>query len=207
MSKPAWIAIIAAIAFPSIAVIVVLLAGPPRPPPPMGPPGGPPRAGDWLPPAKGPPPIPDEVLLRLRPQLGLTDDQIERIHKIGDPAQAHMAELDEQLRAKEQELRRALEQHEGENVDEGVVNARLEEISALRLEMDKVMVLTPLRLRAVLTPEQRSKLVELWRDQGPDKMHSFGGPHGPGGPPPMPLDDPLAPPPPPPPPDRPPIAP
>jgi Spy/CpxP family protein refolding chaperone len=200
MSRPAWVAILAAIAFPSIAVLVVVLARPPMYPPP---PGAPPGLGAWPPgPHKGPPPpIPDEALIRLRLQLGLSDDQVEQIRKIGDPARRRMAELGARLDEEERALGRALEAGEGAEVDEKAVRTRLEELSAIRLELDTVTVLTPLRLRAVLTPEQRSKLVDLWRGRGPGpgKSPPFDGPPPHGPPPGPPLDGLIAPPPPPPP--------
>ena len=186
MSRVAWVAVIAAIAFPSLALLVVLAVGPPRPPAPPGPPGEHPHPGPH--PGKRPP-LPlgpglrDDALVGLRGPLGLTDEQVERIWEIGEPARRDLAALDGRVSAKERELLAVLEADE---VDEAAAGRLLEELGALRLEMDRLVVLTPVRLRAVLTPEQRERVVEIWRERG----GPLGPPHGPPGGPPDRLPDP-----------------
>ncbi len=191
MSRPAWAAVFAAIAFPSVALVIVLLAGRPAGQPAAHPPGRPPPglAGPHPgpPPGKGPPPpIHDEELVRLRRQLELSDEQVERIWKIGAPARRRMAELELDIGEKERELRELLAADE---VDETRAVQTLEELHDLHFDMEKLRLLTPLRLRGVLTPEQRSKLIELWRERGrhgpgkgPPPPGGFGPPRGKGPP-------------------------
>jgi Spy/CpxP family protein refolding chaperone len=116
------------------------------------------------------------MLIRLRKQLELTDEQVERIWKIGQPARRRMAELEVSIGEKEHELGTLLA---SDDVGEQEALSTLEELHALHLDVEKLRLLTPLRLRAVLTPEQRSKLVDLWHERAGE---------GPGRPPPMPPD-------------------
>jgi Spy/CpxP family protein refolding chaperone len=183
MTRAGWVAIGAAIAFPTIALVVVLLVRPPPPGvgfPPPGPGCGPPPG----PGAGPPPPLDEEALVAMREPLGLTDEQVERIRGIAGPARRRMDGLHGELRAAERALLDALS---SEDVDEALVRQRLEALGALRREMDELVVLTPLRLRAVLTPEQRERLMRLWRDRRPPPGMGFpGGPPAKGPPPPLP---------------------
>lgn len=182
MTRPAWIAIIMAIAFPSIALIVVLFI---RPPPPAAPPlqlpnHSPHDKRPEHPPSKfqKPPPFPEETLIHLRKELSLSDDQVESIRKIAEPARERLVELDEELFEKERALGDLLH---GDDVEIDLATKRMNEISQLRAERDTIIVITPLRLRQVLNAEQRSKAVELWRrHDGPNalgKHPPHDGPH------------------------------
>ena len=164
MSRPAWIAIIMAIAFPSIAMIVVLLI---RPPPPVAPPDQRPNRplhdrGHKGPPPEfeKPPPFPDEALIHLREELSLTDEQVDSMRKIAEPARERLGQLDEELIVKEHALGDLLQD---DDIDVNEATIRMAEISKLRAERDRIVVIVPLKLRQVLTVEQRSKVVDLWR--------------------------------------------
>ena len=176
MSRAAWAAIITAIAFPTIALVVVLLA---RPGPPPGPHGAPPPPRH----AKhGPPPgtVPPEVLVKLRRPLELTDDQVDRIWDIIEPTRRRAIELQSGIEEKEGQLAALLL---GDDPDEKAVEAMVEELTALHAERAKLDVLTPLRVRKVLTPEQRTKLMEIWKERppGPPPGKKRGAMHpGPG---------------------------
>ncbi len=161
MSRAAWAAIIAAIAFPTIALVVVVLARPGPPPGQHGPP--PPGPG----PHQGPPPaggMDPESLVRLRTPLALTDEQVDRIWDIVEPTRRRMIEIHAQIEEKERQVRALLEVDEP---DEKAVEALVEEVTALHAERAKIEVLTPLRVRKVLTPEQRAKLMQIWKEHPP----------------------------------------
>ena len=178
MSRLTWIAIIAALAIPSIALTVVLATRPPPPPPPPGL-GAPPPPGRHKPPA-----FPEEALESLRDELSLTEEQAESMRKIAAPARARLGRIDEELTVKEKRLGDLLRD---DDVDLDEATRRMAEISKLRAERDSIVVITPIKLRRVLTAEQRSKVVGLGR--------RLGGPNPLGPPPPGAL--PQKPPPPP----------
>lgn len=163
MSRSGWIAIICAIAFPSIALLIVLL-NPPQPP------GGAvvlPAPAPPFPPEKGPPgkrpPFPDEVLLELDNELELTDEQVEKIREIGQPARERLGELHREVVELEGSLYKRLE---AEDVEIEEVEVLLDQLSKLHDERVRLKVLTPLHLNRVLTAEQRAKLVKVWRRRG-----------------------------------------
>ncbi len=160
MSRAAWAAIIAAIAFPTIALVVVLLARPGSPPGPHGPPPPHPH------PQHGPPPgtIPPEALLRLRTPLELTDEQVDRIWDIVEPMRRRMIEVRSGIEDREGQLVVLLE---ADDPDVKAVEAVVDELTALHAERAKLEVLTPLRVRKVLTDKQRTKLMEIWKEPPP----------------------------------------
>jgi len=172
MSKAGWAAIVTAVALPSIALVVVVSVNARRVPPPSETtPQGPP------PPPLGMHRTPDaeEMLLRLRKPLELTDDQVDRIWDVIEPAHRRMLEIEELLHDDEVALRAEIE---SPDPDEEKVTALLEKRAEHRLEMDELRVLTPIRVRNVLTDEQKEKLEEIWQGGGPP-LH----PPGPPGPP------------------------
>lgn len=182
MSRTAWAAIFAAIAFPTIALVVVLFFRPASPPGAFPPPPwnekGPPPPHKGPPPVHKGPPLRDEMLVSLRERLELSEEQVEEIWKIGQPARRRMAELEISIVAKERELRSRLD---ADDVEEEDVLATFEELHRLHFDREKLRLLTPLRLRQVLTAEQRSKLVEVWRE-GPPGGFGKGPGKGRGGP-------------------------
>ncbi len=174
MSRLAWAAVIAAIIFPSLALVIVLLARPLA--------GGlePPRLRP--PPRHAPgPPDPGQMLERLRGELGLSDAQVEQIRALQEPLRVRAAAGDQTLRAAHDELRRLLDQPEA---SEAEVLAALRAESEARFEVASTTVLGLLRLRAALEPAQRARLKEVWRDRGgPGGLGGFGPPGRHGGPP------------------------
>jgi Spy/CpxP family protein refolding chaperone len=173
MSKAAWAAIIAAIAFPTIALVVVILARPgPPPQPAQGPP--PPRA--QTPPGPPGPPgpghgLPGEALIKHRKELELTDEQVDRIWSIIERARRRMVEIQGEIGEREKRVHELLEQ---EDPDEKAVEKAIEQVTKLHAERAKLEVLTPLRVKKVLTAEQRTKVMEQWhRSKG---MHPPPGP-------------------------------
>lgn len=86
--------------------------------------------------------------------LSLTSDQTTRIENLFQSTvgaqRAKKAELDQQ----EDELSRLI----AANADEGIVTKQLDKVEAIRSSLNKMRTLQLLRIRQVLTPEQRTKL-------------------------------------------------
>lgn len=182
MSRAAWAAVFTAIAFPTIALVVVLLARPGPPPGPHGPQPQPPHA------KHGPPPgtMHPEMLIKLRRPLELTDEQVDRIWDIVEPMRRRAIEIQSGIEEKEGQLATLLQD---DDPDEKEVETLVEELTALHAERAKLEVLTPLRVRKVLDPEQRARLMEIWKEgpPGPPPGKKRGHVHpGPGKPPPQP---------------------
>ena len=86
--------------------------------------------------------------------LSLTSDQTTRIENLFQSTvgaqRAKKAELDQQ----EDELSRLI----AANADESVVTKQLDKVEATRSSLNKMRTLQLLRIRQVLTPDQRTKL-------------------------------------------------
>jgi Spy/CpxP family protein refolding chaperone len=136
-------------------------------PPHDRPPGGPP----WTP--------PDERLEAHLRELGLDSAQFEKVHAILSEAKRTREQSDGRMRKAFDEMRALLEQ---DKPDEAAVMQQADRIGSLLTEGRKAMLRALLAVRADLTPEQRQKLNEMMRRDGPP-----GGPgmppHGPGSPP------------------------
>src|SRR6185436_4638754 len=113
-----------------------------------GPPPGPP------PPPHGP--NPGEID-ELSDELGLKPAQKQGIRDIADEARKKQAKLRADLEVVEIDLRRELERDEP---DEKKVIGYIDQLSALEGEMRKVNVVAWLKIRKLLTKEQRAKLDE-----------------------------------------------
>jgi Spy/CpxP family protein refolding chaperone len=107
-------------------------------------------------------------------ELGLTQDQSTRIDAIYRGTQPKLrydkAELDQQ----EAELSRLI----AENADETQVGWQVDRVEAVRASLNKVRTLMLLRMRQVLTPEQRAKfnaLHEQWLRSLPRSSHPGSG--------------------------------
>jgi Spy/CpxP family protein refolding chaperone len=127
---------------------------------------------------------------RVRMMLGLTDEQVGRLHKIGVDAEKASIQSRADMELKHIELRELLR---SDNPDRDAIMRKLDEINDLRGKMAKQRVGTLLDARAVLTPEQLAKVKEFMEHRGPGGMerghemerHGMGHPpmHGgrPGG--------------------------
>lgn len=168
MSRAAWAAIMTAIAFPTIALVIVILARPGPPPPRHGPPPPPPGAHH------GPPPggLHPEMLVKMRKPLELTDEQVDRIWDIIEPTRRRMIEIHAEIDEKEGQVRTLLET---EDPDVKAVEALVEDVTGLHAERAKLEVLTPIKVRKVLTSEQRARLMELWKERPPVHQPGMGG--------------------------------
>jgi len=139
-----------------------------RPPPLAGPMPGPPP---------GPPPI-ERILERYADRLQLSDEARAEIDRLARSSHAEIDALRRQLRALHDEMRDLLSQ---DAPDEARVMAQVDAISAAEAELQKLRLRAMLRIRGLLTPEQRAELVRIHAEHGE--------PPGPPPPPPLPPRD------------------
>jgi Spy/CpxP family protein refolding chaperone len=97
--------------------------------------------------------------------------QIE-VKKVLNASQAKYKELFDQLRAARERMRSLLEQ---ENPDETAVMTQADAIGALETEARKQRLRTMLQVHALLTAEQRAKLLERLRTRRPPGRHKLRG--------------------------------
>ena len=108
------------------------------------------------------------------PMQRLLDRHAERLD-LDAPTRARIEEISRQAleRGREHaEKLRALYREQGELLDreppdEAAILRQVERIGAMRLESEKLRLRTLLRIRALLTPEQRRRLLEMHREERP----------------------------------------
>ncbi|HUS10078.1 MAG TPA: periplasmic heavy metal sensor [Pyrinomonadaceae bacterium] len=91
-------------------------------------------------------------------QLNLTPEQREQIRSIREDNKVERAALNQQLREANRALEEALN---SDNPDEASVEKRLHDVSAAQFAATRMRVLTEIRIRRVLTAEQRNILRSL----------------------------------------------
>jgi len=91
-------------------------------------------------------------------QLNLTPEQREQIRSIRENNKADRAAINEQLREANRALEEALS---SDNPDETLVEQRLRSVAAAQAASTRMRVLTEIRIRRVLTLEQRNILRSL----------------------------------------------
>jgi Spy/CpxP family protein refolding chaperone len=126
---------------------------------------------------------------RVRQALGLTDEQVGRLHTISVEAQKASVQTRADMELRHIELRELMR---AENPDQSAIMAKLDEVNALQGKMEKQRVQTMLSARAVLTPEQIKKVKTFMenrgaeggpgREQGMQRRGGMGRPGRPGGP-------------------------
>ncbi|HXW14046.1 MAG TPA: Spy/CpxP family protein refolding chaperone [Terriglobia bacterium] len=133
---------------------------------------------------------------RVRQYLGLTDEQVARLHQIGIDAQKASVQSRADMELRHIELRELLR---ADNPDHDAIMQKLDEVNALRGKMEKQHVETLLSARSVLTPEQLKKVKAFMENRGAaggpgqgrmmERHEGMGRPSGhgtPGGPTPQP---------------------
>jgi Spy/CpxP family protein refolding chaperone len=125
----------------------ISLAQPPRPPRGHGPPPGPP---------------PERFIEEHAERLGLGDETLEALHEIVDESRERGKGLRVELRDAHEKMRELLSQEEP---DESAVMKQAEAIGELELEERKNRLRATLRIRALLTPEQREELVQIRKEE------------------------------------------
>jgi len=91
-------------------------------------------------------------------QLNLTPEQREQIRSIRENNRADRASINEQLRGANRALEEALS---SDNPDEALVEQRLRSVAEAQAASTRMRVLTEIRIRRVLTLEQRNILRSL----------------------------------------------
>ncbi|GIX48895.1 MAG: hypothetical protein KatS3mg131_3106 [Candidatus Tectimicrobiota bacterium] len=104
--------------------------------------------------------LPADWLAEHAAQLGVEEETLATLRQLAAAARTREAELRQELHAAYSRLRQLLEQ---DDPDETEVLRQAEVIGALKLEKWKLRLRTLLRMRALLTPQQRRALVELWQ--------------------------------------------
>ena len=131
-------------------------------PAPQGVPGGPgvrgqrgpgPQAGLGGPMSPGP----------LPPELNLTEQQQSRLREMGVEQQKKAIRLHADIQTKEIELHELLR---GASPDRAAINAKIDEIGALKAQTEKDSIAQRLAFEQLLTPEQKQKLRQQ-RERGP----------------------------------------
>jgi Spy/CpxP family protein refolding chaperone len=91
-------------------------------------------------------------------QLNLTPEQREQIRSIREQNKTERAAINERLRESNRSLEEALN---AENPEEALVEQRVREAAAAQAAAMRMRILTEIRIRRVLTPEQRVILRSL----------------------------------------------
>jgi Spy/CpxP family protein refolding chaperone len=122
---------------------------------------------------------------RVRQYLGLTDEQVGRLHKIGVDAQKASVQTRADMELRRIELRELMR---ADNPDQSAIMQKLDEVNALQGKMEKQRVETMLSARSVLTPDQLKKIKTFMENRGEgggagrgQMMERRGGPGRPPG--------------------------
>ena len=100
---------------------------------------------------------------RVRQYLGLTDDQVKRLHGIAVDAEKASIQNRADLELRHLELRELLR---ADNPDHDAIMQKLDEANALQGKMEKQHVETMLSARGVLTPDQIKKVKTFMENRG-----------------------------------------
>ena len=123
---------------------------------------------------------------RVRTALGLSDEQVARLHKISVDEQKASVQTRADMQLRHIELRELMR---ADNPDHDAIMRKLDEVNALQGKMEKQRVETMLSARSVLTAEQLKKVKTFMENRGAGgpgggrmMMQHRGGPGHPGGP-------------------------
>jgi len=108
---------------------------------------------------------------RVRQYLGLTDEQVGKLHKIGVDAEKSAVQTRADMELRHIELRELMR---ADNPDHDAIMAKLDEVNALRGKMAKQRAETMLSARSVLTPEQVKKIKTFMENRGAGGMGRGG---------------------------------
>ena len=141
-----------------------------------------PPPGDGRGPWRHPPPF-EDVLERHAGRLGLDERTRTEIRGIADAAREESRDVEAGLQTLHDEMRKLLDQ-EAPDLD-GVLR-QADRIGVIETELNKLRLRSMLRIRGLLTPEQRQELVRIHEERRRERGH--GGPPWPPPPPGPPLD-------------------
>jgi Spy/CpxP family protein refolding chaperone len=129
------------------------------------------RPGPARGPGPGPGPQPGRFVERHAERLGLDEETQAALQEIVDEARKRGEELEIELRDAHEQMRDLLSQEEP---DESAVMRQAEAIGELELEERKNRLRATLRIRALLTPEQREELIRIREESGPRGVRRLG---------------------------------
>ncbi len=98
--------------------------------------------------------------MHLGRRMGLPPDKMDQVGRIFDELRDESAELQEKLGTARGEL---VDLMHAENPDESAVMEKIEEISAIQGEIEKLLVRRLLRVNDILSPEERERFLQLLR--------------------------------------------
>jgi len=110
------------------------------------------------PPARRGPPTLAQIVDRQAERLGLDDATKAKVDEVANAAQPEMDQLRERLQAQNQAMGELLSQ-DAPSIDK--VMKQVDEIGATETRLQKLRLGTMLKIRALLTPEQRAELMKL----------------------------------------------
>jgi Spy/CpxP family protein refolding chaperone len=110
------------------------------------------------PPARRGPPTLAQIVDRQAERLGLDDATKAKVDEVANAAQPEMDQLRDRLQSQNQAMGELLSQ-DAPPVDK--VMKQVDEIGATETKLQKVRLRTMLKIRALLTPEQRAELMKL----------------------------------------------
>lgn len=123
----------------------------------------------------GPPPGPPGARLKQHlNELGLTADQMKKVDSILSGEKGQRQKFHTQMKEAFDQMHNLLKQ---DSPNESAVMQQADKIGQIQTAMHKAMLHTLLQVRAVLTPAQRQKLIELSSKEGSRWHHHHrGGP-------------------------------
>lgn len=99
---------------------------------------------------------------KIASELGLTEEQVSKIESIFDNKKVKMTEIKDKLMEKRSKLREMISDPNAKKKD---IDNQAEEVDKLILKLDKVKREMILEIREVLSPEQREKLQQIWKNR------------------------------------------
>ena len=115
-----------------------------------------------------------EMSARLCEKLDLSAEQQAKVKNLREETKSETKVLHQKLR----ELRKEIHWlWNAENPNEDAIMAKIEEMSAVKLELKKISAELRLDINALLTPEQKAKAVEL-REQRKERRGEMKGKRG-----------------------------
>lgn len=105
-------------------------------------------------------------------QIGLTDDQAQRIDKVFQDFRAKLVDLHSNLQKQEEQLKPLVD---ADSPDDGAVMAQVDRVAQARVALERGNAAMMLAIRHVLSPDQWKKL----RERSPGRRHFGERPDGP----------------------------
>lgn len=123
----------------------------------------------------GPPGLAD-IIDRQAERLGLDAATRAKVDEVANAAQPETDKLRAQLHDENQKMGELLAQ---EAPELHAVMKQADQIGHTETELQKLRLRTMLKIRALLTPEQRAELMKMQQDRRGNRGHRPGGPGGP----------------------------